>query len=414
MKLIISISENKILNITKKEWDRFFYDKRMVIGALILPFVLLYLVYSFVAPIMIDFMIGRPNNNIVFAINPPSSLEILFKYAGININQINKNEETKILDGISKKDGNILLIFPENFDNKVKNYELSSGEKAPEIHFYYNSLSVGFIESFTKINSILNSYEKSISKKFDINISIEGDMANSKETGGYFLSTLIPMFLLVFIYHGAVAATTESITGEKERGTLSTILITPISTIELAIGKILGIGIEAFLCGLSGTLGIILSIPKFIESLNSKVSTEHDLSILLGLDNFILNQYNIVDFIALVLVLLSCSFFIVSIISIVSINAKCVKEAQMLLAPMLILIMLISLISTLDKSGNQKNIYYSLFPIFNTIQSMNAIFSHIYKPMQITLTIIANSFFICLFTFLLSHLFTHEKIIATI
>jgi len=408
---MIAILKSKVLLIAKKEWYRFFSDRRMVISALILPGALLYFVYAFLAPIMINWIIGNDTKSNFYAINPPAVIQMLFEHSGINLIQIQDYEKEGILDSISQKNGNFLVIFPPEFDAKVTAYELDSLEEVPEIFLYYNSLSEGFIESFTKISTILSTYERSISKKFDINLSGGGDMANPNETGRHLLAAILPMFLLVFIYHGAIASTTEAITGEKEQGTLSTILITPITPMELVLGKIVGLGIESFLCGISGTLGILLSLPRFIASFNSNIGAEQDISSILKLDSINFNQYTVWDIMTLVLVLLSCSFFIVTLIGIVSINAKTAKEAQIILSPMTLIIMLIGLLGTLNNSV-QNNICYNLIPIYNCLQSMSDIFNRVYTPLQILFTIGSNTFFSVFGTVILSRLFSNEKILS--
>ena len=403
--------KNKIFLIFKKELDRFFGDRRMVISALILPGVLLYFVYAFLAPNMVDLIMGGGTKSTVYSINTPAVIQTIFEHAGINLVPASYNEKDNILDGISQMNGNFLLIFPPNFEEEIAIFEVASGENAPEIRLHYNSLSEGFLQTFAAINAILNAYERSIARKFEINASGGGDMADASEIGRNFFASILPMFLLVFIYHAAIASVTESITGEKERGTLSTILITPITPMELATGKIFGLSVLSFLCGISGTLGILLSLPRFIESLNAQLLAEQDFSSFLTLGAININQYGILDILALITVLLSCALFIVTLIAIVSIHAKTAKEAQLVLSPMIIIIMLISLISALG-NNDQRDIFHYFIPIYNSVQSIDDIFNQSYITLQIFLTVFSNILFAAIGTLFLSRLFKSEKIIS--
>ena len=405
------MKQNKTIRITKKEWYRFFGDRRLVITALLLPGLLLYFIYAFLAPPMLDLFIGSGKKNNIYSINASAVIQQFFDYADIDLITANESEKNIIIEGILKKDGNFLLYFPLDFDNEVLSYNLYSGEKAPEILIYYNSLSDGFLDSFTRINAILNAYEKSISKKFDINLSGGGDLAESNDSSNQILAVIFPMFLLVFIYHGAIASATEAITGEKERGTLATILITPITPIELASGKIISLGFESFLCGISGTLGILLAVPRFIDSLATKLDTKQNVSSLLVLTNINMRQYSVTDIYSLLFVLLSCSFFIVTLVAIVSLNAKTVKEAQLTLSPLIIIIMLLGMLSTISNIS-KKNILFNFIPIYNSVQCMNDIFSRSYMPLQIVFTIISNATFSILGIFILSKLYRNENIVV--
>ena len=64
-------------------------------------------------------------------------------------------------------------------------------------------------------------------------------------------SSLLPMLLMMFLYSGCASVAPESIAGEKERGTIATMLITPTKRSDIAIGKILALAIIALLSGTS-------------------------------------------------------------------------------------------------------------------------------------------------------------------
>ena len=236
-------------------------------------------------------------------------------------------------------------------------------------------------------------------------------MAQSNNSGNHILAAIFPMFLLVFIYHGAIASATEAITGEKERGTLATILITPVTPIELATGKIISLGVESFLCGISGTLGILLSVPRFMDSLKSRLDSQQSASSLLALTNIDISQYSMTDIVSLIFVLLSCSFFIVTVVAVVSLNAKTVKEAQLTLSPLIMIIMLLGMLSTISNIS-QKNIFVNIIPIYNSVQCMNDVFGRSYLPPQIIITILTNVVFSLFGTLLLSRFYTNERIIS--
>ena len=401
----------KILLISRKEWDRFFGDRRMVISALVLPGVLLYFVYAFLAPNMMSLIMGDGIESRVYAVNPPAVVRLLFEHAGIDLSLVCPDEKENILYGISQRSGNFLLFFPLDFEEKVALFDIASGQDAPEIHLYYNSSAQGFIHGFTGISAIISAYERSIARRFDVNLSGGGDMADPDEAGRNFLAAILPMFLLVLIYHAAIASATEAITGEKERGTLSTILITPITPMELATGKIFGLSVQSFLCGLSGTLGIMLSMPRFIESLNERIGMEQDFSSALRLDVISVSQYGILDIVALVIVLLSCALLLVMVISIVSIHAKTAKEAQMILSPMVIIIMLIGLLSALH-TNEGAGFFFNLIPIYNSVQSIDGILNQRQEPLQVLATVLSNVSLAAIGTIVLSRLFRSERIMS--
>jgi len=399
--------KNKILLISLKELNRFFGDKRMILSALIFPFILLFSIYSFLVPNMLDLFLGNINNSLIYTMNQPTEIDNIFKHFGIKTTAILETEIDSILKGIEKKDGNYLIIYPVNFYNNSLVYDMFSGKDAPEIYMYYNSQSANFLDIQNKINTVFSIYEKIIAKKYDINLTGGGDLAAKKGKSPNILTALLPVFLLVFIFYGAVTTSSEAITGEKERGTLSTILITSIKTIELAVGKIFGLSILTCLCGVSSSLAIILSMPNFTKSLNQGLSA-------LALFNPIdITQFSLLDFFILLFIILSISFFIVAFVVNISILAKNTKEAQMLLSPLLIVIMLIGLLGTLSNTINQENMYNYIIPIYNSVQCMNSIFNKVYTPLKILLTISSNICYSILGAIILSRLLKVEKFLQS-
>ena len=403
---------NKILLVAKKELDRFFGDRRMVISALIFPGVLIYIVYAILTPFVFNMSMRTDRDVIVYIINPPSEIQMLLEQSGIGLSLVQENEKEMILEGISRENGNFLIVFPENFIEEVMAYNVQSGEIPPEILLYYNSLSGGFAVHYGTIISGLHAFERSVALKFDINRTSGGDMAAAGAPERHFLAIVLPIFLLVFIFQGAMAATTEAISGEKERGTFATIFISSITSVEIAAGKILGLGIQAFLCGISGTLGIVLALPRLVDSLGSVFAAEQGLPAIIELNAISLDQYGIGDLGILILVLLSSSCLIVTLIAIVAIHAKTAKEAQILVFPMLIVFLFISFLNVIYNSGSQRNIHHYLIPIYNSVQSMSDIFGQTYTSVSMLLTIGINIFLAAIGCFTLSLLIKTEKIMT--
>ncbi|MDR1932549.1 MAG: hypothetical protein LBQ57_06995 [Spirochaetales bacterium] len=100
------------------------------------------------------------------------------------------------------------------------------------------------------------------------------------------------------------------------------------------------ITIESFLCGLSGALGVVLSVPKFLAGINSSLNPGQNLSGLFISEDFILPRYSLSVCLLFLFVILTGAFFSAALVSIVSACAKTVKEAQVLLSPMVIILML--------------------------------------------------------------------------
>jgi len=120
---------------------------------------------------------------------------------------------------------------------------------------------------------------------------------------------LFPMLLMTFIFSACTSLAPESISGEKERGTLTTLLVTPVRRSEIAIGKILALSILALLCGLSSFTGTALSLPKLMAMSGDDVGVN-------------VNVYHVQDYALLLMIVLCSVLLIISLISVVSAYAK--------------------------------------------------------------------------------------------
>jgi len=399
--------KNSYILLAKKELDRFFGDWRMIVNALFFPGIMLFFVYAILIPQALSLLTKTTTQFLVYVVNPTPIVQSVLEYGDINLIPVLEVEEESLKKAIASESKAFLLIFPPDFERQISVYDVSSGENAPEIQLYYNSLTKGFTEQYGKLMAILSAWESSMAKKFIVNKSGGGDLAENKDKAGYFLSMILPMFLMMFMFYGAMAVTIGAITGEKEKGTFAAILIVPISTRELAAGKILGLGIETILCGISGALGVILSLPRLINSLDVQSAIFHNQPQKLAIN---LDLYNLSDYASLFLIVFSVSYLIVVTVALVSICAKTVREAQMFLAPIIMVLMTMSLLGAVYNNRGLEEWYYCFIPFYSTIQILSGIFNRNYTILQILLTLLSNLIYSFFGTEILSRLFMNEKI----
>ena len=397
----------RIIVVAKKELHRFFRDWRMIIITLVFPGAMLFFLYAIVVPNVFLLLNKAESQTIFYTVNPSETVRTIFYSLGIELTDTLEHEEESIKNNIAEKSNELLIIFPPDFDIQIAEYNIHSNRAAPEISIYYNSLTNGIIEQYGKLVMILNEWETSLVNKFDINKISGGDLAKDQDKTGFLLSIMLPVFILLFIFYGAMAIVIGTITGEKEKGTLSAVLIVPMSTRELAGGKVFALGFETFLCGISGFLGILFSLPRLVGSLNDALPFMQTAG-----SEFIVNisYYSINDYLSVLLILLSTAYFIVILVSIVSVFARTVREAQMLLTPVILAVVTISLLGAVYGSDGINDWYYCIIPFYNTIILLNGIFSLHYSFLYVIITVLSNIFFTVVGIELFSRLLKNEKI----
>ena len=115
------------------------------------------------------------------------------------------------------------------------------------------------------------------------------------------------------------------------------------------------------------------------------------------------------DYIMLLIVILSTVLVLVSAISLISAFAKSVKEASTTVSPLMIVITFVSLAPMLSQ-GNKIPLYRYLIPVYNSAQCMNGIFSFAYQPVEILVTAAVNLCVAGILVYGLTRAFHNEKV----
>ena len=371
-----------IWTIFKKEWDRVIKDKRLVISVMILPGLMIFLIYTFIGTAMSSAFENNPSR-IAIVNNPSTFIQLLgtldpndtSDYESITNDQV---EEYQLL--IDQGEWEYLIVFPENFE------VLISSLPRPTVHVYFNPNEVASSSVHSIYQGYLHFYHQELMNVlFDdptaFLIALDHLPVDENRQTGMMMSMLLPMLVVMFLFSGAMSIGPESIAGEKERGTIATLLITPVKRSHIAIGKIMSLSVLSLLSALSSFVGIISSLPH-----------------LLGGQNIDMSIYGMIDYLQILFLLFSTVFVIVGIISVISAYAKNLKEAGTLITPIYILTILVGVSSMFGGGANQSHIMY-LIPLYNTVQSLTAILTFDVLAWQFILVTFLRipSIWLCLF-----------------
>ena len=385
-----------ILTIMKKELARFFGDKRTVAGVL-LPGVMIYVLYSFMGTAM-GSVFGVEEDYVpsIQAVRLPQSIAALADSAGMALTEGEEAGLPAALDQVAGQELDLLVVFPEDFDQAVADYSVASGEPAPHVEVYYSSVSTASQSAYMAFTGLLDSYESLLANKFDVNAG-EGvyDLATAEESTGALFAMLMPMLLMMFLYSGCSAVAPESIAGEKERGTIATMLVTPIRRSDIAVGKILALAVITVLSGASSALGTILSLPNLMGGAAGEMDA---------------NFYGVRDYLFLAAVILSTVLLLVTLVALLSAFAKTVKEAQTYAVPLMILVMVLGITGMFGGGASQNLAVYAI-PLYNSVQCIVGIFSFSLQGQAVALTAAVNGAATLLGVFVLTRMFNSEGII---
>lgn len=397
--------KNTALTVLKKELARFFGDRRLVFSSIILPGLLIFVMYSLMGTAMKSFLsVDDTYVYTVEAVNMPQSVGNLFPSDEYKVTSVGSGDIEESKKKLANEEIDLCIVFPEDFDSIISNYlPNGSNESVPNIEMYYNSTKISSTTAYDVFASRLNAMENSISNVFDINyVSDESevnkyDVATREETTGMMFASILPMLIIILLYSGCVALAPESIAGEKERGTIATLLVTPAPRNQIVIGKISALAIIALLSGLSSFLGTFLSMPSLMSMDEIGVDMSSQV-------------YVLSDYLWLILLILSTVLVFITVISIISAAAKTVKEAATLVTPLMVVVMLVSFASMYGTTAKTEVTWY-LIPVYNTLQSMIGVFSFTASTLNIVVTVVSNVVYSLIGVVILTKMFNNEKIV---
>ena len=376
-----------IISIMKKELSRVFKDPKLIL-LLILPGILVFVMYSFMGMAFENagaddkpYTIYVANLTSEFdAILQLDELSINAEYTVITLSDLETNQE-------KLKTGEItaIIVFEEDFGAKV-----GIASELPNIDIYYNPTDNTSSNCYAKVAAAVSIYQSSLNPEVFTQKSFE--IFDEKNALGTIFAQMFPLLMLVFLYSGCMSLAPDSIAGEKERGTISTLLMTPVKRHNIAIGKMAALSILSLISAVSSFLGTILSMPK-----------------MMGLEVSAFSIYGAGEYIMILLVLISTVFIIIGLMSVISAYAKNIKEASMYLMPLMIVVMVLALL-TMFTSSSASGWYLYLIPIYNSAQALYAIFTFNLSTINLMVTIVSNIVYMIACVFILSKMFNNEKI----
>lgn len=388
--------KNNTLTIIKKEFTRFFGDRQLFFTTVIMPGLMIYLVYSLMGTGISKMVSEGASETVSLQVeNMPANLAPVFHSLDSSVVVTERAFADNEIALLENKDINaVLLRFPENFDAAIAGGQF---EEMPSVEIYYNSTNNASNRVHMVVSAVLNNYARPY-------VVSELDQASNESIGAMIWSKILPMLIMMMLFSGVMAIAPSAIAGEKERGTIATLLVTPMRRNELALGKIISLSGIALLSGISSFIGIALSLPKMIQPEGSPemgINTP-DASIF----SF---HYTTNDYLALLLVILASVLIMASAVSLLSALAKDVKNAGTMVVPFMLVVMLAGLLPMFQE-GASSNLLVYIIPFYNSIEVMTAVFSHELAWTPVLVTVASDVAYTGIAVWALTRMFNSEKV----
>ena len=347
---------NIIFSIFKKELTDVLRDRRTLFFMIVIPVIVMPLI--FIGSIKFQEYQSKKSDEKV-----------------LNIGLINKTSDSQIRDYLLDQKGVYLVedIDLDSLELGIKNDSLQGGlyihknfindissNGMGEVEVYYKSSDL-MSKAKNRIYNALDIYKNEVvsERLSEFNVDkgllepldiINKDMSTKKETIGKAVGGLIPYMLVIFIFLGAMYPAIDLGAGEKERGSLETLLSSPATKFEITVGKLMVVSLAGMVSGLISVVGI--SAPfYFISNIPDQIKS----TVLEIISPFII--------VSVIILMIPIAIFFASMLLSISFYARSFKEAQSLMGPLNIII-IVPLMLTLGP-GIEIDHITALIPLIN-------------------------------------------------
>ena len=246
------------------------------------------------------------------------------------------------------------FVIEENFDDEV------AGLEPGRIDVYFKSIDDHKIVS-NRLIKILEDYEEEILElRFDL-LDLDEDVVNGidirkhnvasmKEQFGKQIGGFLPYIFILFCFMGAMYPAIDLGAGEKERGTLETLLTAPVNRFHILLGKFGVIVLTGILSAIVSMIGLYIGLRQSKELPPEIFDT---VARILGADTILM----------IFSLLVPLTIFFSGVLLSISLSARSFKEAQSLITPLNIAVIVPAAVGMVP--GISMNFKTALIPVLN-------------------------------------------------
>ncbi|MCB1121255.1 MAG: ABC transporter permease, partial [Verrucomicrobiae bacterium] len=355
-----------IWTVFKKEGIDTIRDRRAIIAMIVIPMVIFPVIFGGIGFFAVKEVKKAQEKELkIGLVRPIPALDLvdtLKTKEGFKVEEL--EESVDPFEEVETNGFDAVLEFASDFADNL------NGTRAGQITMHYRSTGNGGI-SRGRIMGVINDYQKGVREKRiqDLGYTLEfinpvktefEDTATEQEQIGEAVGGFIPYIFILLCFTGAMYPAIDLGAGEKERGTLETLLTSSAPLMKILLGKLLLIVCSGFFAASLSMLSMgfgLLSMGSMIGNFASQLLP-------------MIQPLNLLLFFSL---LLPLTIFFASFLLTLSFFAKSFKEAQSIISPMVALIIFPLIFGMMPWV---KLTYTTAFiPILNITLASKAIFS---------------------------------------
>lgn len=402
---------NGIRQIFGKEMSRILRDKKMVFSVFLLPVIIMVVLLT-----IINNLAGQMQSDIeehkaiVWMQNEPDSFEAFLASSGMEYDVrtvASDSDRAKAEDQILNGEADLLIEFPADFDELVAGFQ--EGDQVPQVKTYYNpsenyssqayqEISVGMLESYRQTLLAGRVGNPDAITVFTVNSdNDEMVIQDDEKASGQALGMMLPYFITILLFAGAMGIGTDMIAGEKERGTMASLLVAPVKRSAIVLGKVFALMVVSGISSIIYVAGMVVCTPFMMDSMT-------------GMDEALNLSLKADQIVMLGLLLVALAFLYSAVVALISVFAKTTKEASSYIMPVYMVVLVAGLLTMFRMGDGSPWDYY--IPFYNSAIALQAILSHDLTISQYLVTLVETLALGGILTVLIARAFNNEKVMA--
>ncbi|MBQ9610693.1 MAG: CPBP family intramembrane metalloprotease [Lachnospiraceae bacterium] len=284
-------------------------------------------------------------------------------------------------------------------------------------YIYYLSSVTNSNYAADRVSVFLKAYSEDVSRNTienynritDVNIDADSilnpvavtfmDNSTNEETAGSLMASVLPFLLVVSLLMGTMYPAIDTTAGERERGTLETLLTLPVSNTEIIVSKFLVVA----------TIGVISSLLNIISLGGVGVYMYNMASSYMQNSGGVrLSKFIPVIFIC-ILCILAFAVFISAVSMCVTAFAKSYKEANNYITPLSLVVMFASFISFIPNVKLTNNM--ALIPVTNICLLIRDLLTFDFNATAVFIVLISNVLYGIIAILFLGKIYNSEAVL---
>ena len=390
-----------------KEIVHLFRDTKTIVQTVVVP--------TFITPLLIGAVIwyissiavdeGKKTYDVAVYDEVNTELTVKLQESD-RLNIVLMDSIDQVIDDVTNDNSEIGISFGSDFTAQLEN-NLSG-----EVTIYSKNLD-NFSQAQGIVSDVIDDYDDQIRNERLNNLNVDEnfinpitvldeDLTTNEEFAGSIIGGILAFLFIVYIMSGSMYPAIDLGAGEKERGTMETLISTNISSVDIIIGKMFSVTSSAVLTAIFSLLGFAVPLIVIFLFYGDSIP-ENAFEIISAI-------VNPVAIVAMFGLLIPLSIFMGAFMLAVSIYSKNPKEASLLLGNAVIIFFIPAYVPLINP-GIELDLVGSLIPCYSFALHTNALIAGNTDWFLYGATLISNIIYCSIAIYVTYIMFDDEKII---